>query len=250
MNLLGVKIAPWSWRIGEIIITPYTVAFLLTLPIFLFLAFRVLYKDHDPQEAVRFSIKLLLSFLLGGRFLFVVLHFSQFGFDLTKWIAFWPKAGISFLGGLLAAIAYTTAYCRYRHLSVWFFLEKLVGPILFLGILLAISYFLSFGEVAALGRAVIIIIVFLTRKLFSRYRSFSWYPSGRVGFLFLSSVIVYSILEQGLDFLLFSSLYWQRILILRGVVVLVCLILGYRLSGLKLKSSYWFFAKNEKEQKR
>ena len=123
--------------------------------------------------------------------------------------------------------------CRSYRLSVWYFLEKLVFPVSIISLFINLSLFLTTAEIIFFARGIIFLIILISSRFLSKYRSFVWYGSGRAGFLFFSIVAEYFFLAIAVDFILSIFSYWQLVL---NVVVLLSSLSGvYFLSGKKAK---------------
>jgi len=233
MDKLDFHLLPIAWRIGETTVTPFGIVAAISLILYLFLVWIALSKDHDQEDVVRLSLGTVLAFFIGGRLINIFLNINDYGFDINNWLNLRNIGKINFLGGLVSMIAYMSVVYRSFHLSIWYFLEKLVFPVSIIALLINLSLFLTTAEVAFLGKGVIFIIILISSLFLSGYRSFVWYGSGKAGFLFFAVTGEYFFLAIILDFILSAFSYWQLVL---NVVLLLASLMGvYFLSGKKVK---------------
>lgn len=146
---------------------------------FLFVAFRRLKEDYPQQEVVKMS---LLSILLSGVFFYLVSRVSL---------------KLSFTAVLLGLILVVYFFTRQRKWRFWAVMEHLTVPGLITWLII------SFGDWYQMGA---VLVVLLSNLYWQNYRRFSWYPSGKIGFLLLIDLVLFSLIRIGLDF-------WQNRLI-------------------------------------
>ena len=217
-------IKPLAWNIGGLVITPFGLSFALALVFYLFFVWRQFAKEYDEQVIVQFSLVTSLGFIFGGRVFYGFFHFTDWGFNLLNWLGFWYRGGFSFLGGALILFLTTVIFCQKKGWSSWQFVEGITRPVLLGATVIALGAFFttgkSFGLMSCLGFAFVLGV----SLLLAGYRSFTWYPSGRVGFLFLASLILICLFQGGLDFyqagrLYFSSIGYWAVCLVSGVVL-------------------------------
>lgn len=163
----------------EIIPTVQTILIPVAIFYFLFTAFRRLRRDYPQQEVVKMSI---LSLILSGALYYLVSRFSL---------------RLSFTAGLLGLVLVIYFFAQQNNWRFWAVVESLSVPGLVVWLLV------SFGNWFQMGAA---IVVLLSNLYWQNYRRFSWYPSGKIGFLFLIDLVQFSVIRIGLDF-------WQNRLI-------------------------------------
>ncbi len=146
---------------------------------FLFVAFGRLKEDYPQQEVVKMS---LLSLVLSGFFLYLV---SRVSLEL------------SFSAVLLGLILVVYFFTRQKNWRFWAVMEHLTVPGLITWLIV------SFGDWYQMSAA---LVVLFSNLYWQNYRCFSWYPSGKIGFLFLIDLVLFSVIRIGLDF-------WQNRLI-------------------------------------
>jgi len=190
----------WAWQIGGLKITPLMIIFPLTVVYYLFQVWRKFKNDYPQEAIIRFSLYTLLAFILSAGLV-------------------WLLGGkeLSLLFGLLSLIISAVFFCRAYKWNSWSFLEGIMPSLLVGGMMLVFGLIFSPEEVVYMKKqnaAIQIIFLFIawvSTKLMAGYRSFSWYPSGKAGFLFLAPLIIVFLLEGGLDFYLRNGLYWQSL---------------------------------------
>jgi len=168
-SLAGLKITP--------------LAFLAVFALFfwLFASWRHLKQDYEEERIISFSLISVLVFLFFSRLGFIILNFSSFQLDLKKWLDWQSFFGFNLWFGFLSFLFFAYFFSQKHN---WFFfdtLEKLTFTLVQVFFLLFLGTFFSFLMI------LIISLVWLMANYFKNYRSFLWYPSGKVGFLFLAT---------------------------------------------------------------
>jgi len=166
----------------------------LAIILFLFSFFRRLRHDYGEDEVVRASI---IGLIVGA-------VFWLFGKKVNILFPLPPVLTLIFVAGL---------FCRLRSWRFWSTLETVAIPGL-ISLVLA-----SFDQ-----RQIIVYLLILLSNLYWRnYRRFSWYPSGRAGFLFLINLALVSLANVLLDFgpgRLIELTVWL-VLLLTSLIILV-----------------------------
>lgn len=184
--------------IGQLKITPLFWSLLLTGIFSSFSFWRKLKDDYKEEEI--FSLSLFI-------FVFSLIFF---------WLAFFlvNNARLALFSFFLGAIFAVKAWTFRFKINVWEILDALVLPWLFflffggMGLFLKTANFLDleFSLISAVGFAVL----GFSQK---RYRSFAWYKSGKIGFLFWEvSLVVFSLFSI-LAFFRRDALYWERFIL-------------------------------------
>lgn len=137
----------------------------------LFEVFRRLTPDYKKENVVRAS-------LLG---LFITGFFLAFSNRLQL------SLSLSVLIGVVVTVSWFSKNGSWRFWSV---LEKITPPIY---LALAVS---QFGYLEMIGS----LLTLLSNLYWRNYRNFSWYPSGKSGFIFFADLIVFSLFNLLLDF--------------------------------------------------
>ena len=150
---------------------------------FSFVLWRGLREDYPFERIFLLTLLLLAS---GG-----------FGYFLSQ--PFFPQ--YSFLVSLVFSILvglYTVKKLEFRFFDT---LDSLVAAWLWFLLLSSIGYFLSTDIVSFARNATIALVALLLYLFFlKRYRSFGWYPSGKVGFVGLGSLASYFLISSSVSF--------------------------------------------------
>jgi len=235
MDKLDFGFLPFVWNVAGLTITPYILVFPVCLLLYLFLVWISLSKDHAQEEVVSLSLGTVVVFFIGGRLVHMLLNLNSIGFGIESWFSVKSVGEINFLAGLALTFVYISVVCHNYRLSTWYFLEKFVFPVSVVAFIIDLALFLSTAQTVYLGRTLIFLVILISGKLLSRYRSFVWYGSGRAGFLFFAIVAEYFFLAIVLSFFLPGFSYWQ--LVTNVLILLVSLIGVYLLSGKKLRKT-------------
>lgn len=178
-----------------------------------FVLWRRLRSEYDEEDLLTLSLFLALSGLLGGRLIAIVADMGRFGVDPVRWLSLVKVPGLSLYGGVIGMILGTWIYVRRANWRFWEVLDAVVEAGIWLMMISSVGVFLSGSAVGresklpwgveVLGMAgkrhpvavyyllfgvLLIIVLGILRKF---YRRFSWYPSGRVGFVGLSGLFLF-----------------------------------------------------------
>ncbi len=167
----------------------------LSLVIYLFTLWRKLKGEYPEKSIIYYSLLTGLTFILAG-----LLVFAFGGGDY-----FFPV-------GSIGLVIISLLLSRVNKWNSWYLLETTMpaGLLSILSLLLGMG--LTFGKITYFIHALFVFISYLLARLWSGYRSFSWYHSGKSGFLFLAPLAIVFLLESGLDFYLGNGLYWRSLL--------------------------------------
>ena len=164
--------------------------------LFNFISFTRLKKEYPEQEIVKFS---LLSLLAAVAFCWL-LSFCSFFDELPV---------------IISIVLVVFIFSKKFNWRFWSVVENLISPGL---ICLAIASLLSLRSIAY-------IIVFLSNFFWRNYRNFSWYPSGKIGFVFLVDMVFFSVMSLGFSFWLgriIEIITWFLVLV-AGIIGLIIL---------------------------
>lgn len=183
--------------------------------VFLFLFWRRLKEDY-PAEIVFSSGAIIL---VSGAFL----RFASVAAFPQGW--FWGFVFGSFCGLLIAKYKYNLRFYETLEVCIISFLPWLA--FIFLADSVMIASWSSF-----VGFVVVMCLVLLFLFLDSRYRQFSWYASGRLGFSGLSTLGIFFLLRAAvaLAFPSVLSFLQKGEVYLSGSFALICFLLVFNLA--------------------
>lgn len=215
-------------------ITPFGILTAIGFVIASFLFWRRLKEDFPEEEIFTLTLWLALGGLLVSRLAYVILH-SHLFIQNPPALFFWGKyPGFSLLGAVLGILGTLGYFGKKKDWDIWIALDALVPVCLVIFVLGSFGAYLSNREIFYLTFPILGVSVLLIKKFcLVNYRSFSFYPSGKVGFLGLSSMILFFSLILPLDFYKKSVLSLEAI----GFLVIIVVALGflYQRSGRKIK---------------
>ena len=149
-------------------------------------------------------------------------------------IAFIAKVSASFIiyPTLLMYLLYSINKTKF---DLWWILDSLCVPMSVLVILNNTGNVFFSSSIFNIVTIIlsILYLIFALPFLTTHYRAFSWYPSGKNGFLFLFTNLVGLFYFLLIAILQSSGLYWEKFALVVGF--LVFLVLFYRRSGRNLK---------------
>jgi len=216
---MKIVLPGWHWQLGPLIITPFSVGLAVSFVLYLFLVWRRFYREYQEEAVIQLSLLTLLSFIIGGRILWALSAYGRG--EVINWFSlfgFWHQGGFSWWGGGGCLLLALVIFCHRQGWNSWHFLEGITPALLLQGILVSLGMAFTFASFRYLSYTGVFLVGLILQKVFSGYRSFSWYPSGKSGFLFLIALIWISLAGGGLDFYFAHQLYWQGIVkILVGI---------------------------------
>ena len=152
-------------------------------------------ENYRDESLVSYSWLALLAMVVGGRLVFGLVFWGVWNNNWSDWLSFWQKPGFSYGGGLVTMLIMTVWYCRINGWKLWSFFEDIIPIIYFFYGFLMIDEWLRGGMSFDQGWwgmvvAILGLIIFLTVS--KRYRSFSWYRSGKKGFgFFFTNTVIF-----------------------------------------------------------
>lgn len=224
----------------------YTLGFFLGLGFFIssFVVWRRLqqlgFKEEDIIDGIIFST--FLSLLL-ARVLFILEHFSYFGFNLGRWFFFLRYPGFSFWGGAAGIVLSLILVCKMKKWDFWRVVDEVVFGILPFLILLKIAAFFDGSEqgrptvlpwgvfypgsfvrqhpVSLYSAAGFLMIWIFLLKIENKWRFWQWYKSQEPGFLFLVFLILAGFINLGVAFLTDLALYWFLVKVFLSLLTII-----------------------------
>lgn len=206
-------------------------------------------KEDFPPEGI-FSLTLIIS-LLGlflGRVVYILSNLGKFGFDYLSRIFFLDFPGISIPGGFLSGMLGLNLYSRRRRWDTWLIADAALNFFLIVMGTINLTNLIRNFSYQALGALILVVLaILIAEKIGKQYRSFSWYKSGKVGFLACFSTIAFFGSFLLLDIFWNKALYFEEYLNL--LVISLAIILLYRRSGRDFKEDqkkfFSFFKKSK-----
>lgn len=225
---MDFEFSPPVVSLGNLFITPFSISLAAGGILYLFLSFIKLADEFSEDDVVSLSLGSFLGFVLGARVGFGLSHFSWWGLNPLVWFSFWRFGGFSFWGGFIGLVLFVVLFALRKKWNVWYTLEAVLFPLIFLCLATLLGMFLSTANPVYFWYLGVVFLVFLVSIFLKNYRSFTWYPSGKPGFLFLSALAFFLFLSLILDFLTRNPLYLVEAL--KTVVLVLSLITIYRFS--------------------
>ncbi len=217
---------------------------LLGIVIFLYLVWRNLYDDYRDDQLISYGWSSILIMLLSGRIVYGLWNWGQLNDSWVNWLLVWKFSGYSFYGGVFGVILWTWWFCAKNEWKLWSFLEDLT-PIyyLLLGFMLGEDYVRSGFQVKYLAGLLIAMGGYLLANfLKGKYRSVTWYKSGKKGFIFFFTNLVLSIIMSVMSFVFkdgwFMSVFYLVLSLIFGMgLVILGDVLNSSLLGRKINGT-------------
>ncbi len=219
---------PVLLSIGAVEIRTINVFYVLAFFASGFILWRKGREEHYEEDTLFDGF--LQAFLVGGiiaRIGFIVLNFSQFGFDILRWLDVFSTTGFSGLFGFLGGTYFIYRYAIRQKWDAFEILDFWVTALSLAFVFLSLGSFLdgtSFGLATSLPWGMVFpgvfekyhpvqlysaliytaVFIYLSRIEY-RYRTFLWYKSKRksaqTGFLFCNFLIIYGFVRIILAFI-------------------------------------------------
>jgi hypothetical protein len=217
-----------SLTIGSLKITPFFWSLVLAAVISSFSIWRRLKEDFQEEVIFEMTLAAIGSAFVFGRFFFVLFHLNDFGFSLGSWLGLSIGENFSLAGAFIGAVGIIYWQIIRLKQNPWEFLDALTLPFLYFFTLGGGGSFLTDGNLWHLSFLVLGIMSLLSYPwLKKKYRSFTWYPSGKTGFLIaFFGLVIFPILIL-LAFVRNGKVYLNELVLL--FLALICLgVLYYR----------------------
>lgn len=180
--------------------------------VFLYLLWRYLRDNYDDQKIIGYSWVALLSFLISGRIAYGLINWGIWNNNWQDWISIWNKPGMSYISGFIGLSLVTWWYSRKQQWKFLNFAEDISRPFLVYAWFLMTDEWLrtKFDWKILIYLVMLVFIFWVNKWLSSKYRSFTWYKSGRKGFVLLAT-----------NFLFFLGLSLVLILFKENIIITV-----------------------------
>jgi hypothetical protein len=175
--------------------------------LFLYLTWRNLRDNYPSKDLISYSWEALLAFFVGGRVVYGLINWGIWNTNLGDWLLVWQKPGMNYEGAYLALIGVTVFICNKKSWKIWTFLEQILTStlVLLLGVIgdefVRARFEISLGLVSLL----LIICLVVANIAKKKYRSFTWYKSGKSGFAWFFVNFVFWFLMM-----IISLLFWNN----------------------------------------
>lgn len=192
-------------------------------------------EDYVDKELIGYAWISLAVFFLSSRIAYGLTNWGEWNDHWLNWLDVWNYQGFALLPGFVSMVVFCVFYAMKKKWRPWSFGEDMLGTILvFMGFLFIGEFWKYYPDYSYLWLVGIMVIGILVHEYFKqRYRSYSWYLSGKKGFSFFATSAVLS----GL-LLLWSNFYRQGYLLsmLFFTSILICLFGLFVLGGRKIKA--------------
>ncbi|MBP9818239.1 hypothetical protein KBC75_05865 [Candidatus Shapirobacteria bacterium] len=164
--------------------------------LFLYLIWRNLRDDYPEENLVAYSWAALAVYLASGRLAYGLINWGVWNENWLDWLNFLTNKGFFFGMGFVGMLITSYVFPVASNWKPWSFLEDVMGIIyLFMAFLFVGDFWSSNLDYKILMLIGIMVVGFLTGEYFkSKYRSYSWYHSGKKGFAFFGANLIVGVL--------------------------------------------------------
>lgn len=196
----------------------------LAVVIFTYLVWRKLRNDLN-EDINSFVWSCLVAFFIGGRVGWSFINLLNWDSNLWEWLFFWDNPGFDVLVGLLCLFSFVFLYSMFDRWNFVELSEDLLMPTIFMGLLWILpDWFLKESVIVLLFVTNLILILILSFWA-KRYRSFYWYRSGKKGFLFLFSGLMFCFFTVGISYMAEIWIIYRYLALIFGLIFLVGLVM-------------------------
>ena len=180
----------------------------------------------NDDQAINLTTYIAIGWLLGARLFFFLAHIGTFP-NLWTFFFPWRYPGCSFVGGIVGIIIAAITTTKKIKIDPWRLSDPALLPVFLYITTYFLGQFLTSQEKFSLYHVILaLVIAAFSQWLLSHYRSFAWYPSGKIGFTFLLATSLFFSLSALLAFLLSPGLYFNsviKLLLSLGAIILLYL---------------------------
>jgi hypothetical protein len=188
---------------------------ILGVVIFLYLIWRNLYDDYQDDLLVSYGWSSMLIVLIGGKLGYELQNWRYVNYSGAALLQFWKSGGFSLVGSVVMVMLWTWWYCARNGWKLWSFCEDVI-PIyyLFAAFILGGEFVKSDLNWKLLAVMTVVVLAYIfSSNLKGRYRSFTWYRSGKKGFVFFFINMIFGLVMAVMS-LLFKDGWYVSILYL------------------------------------
>lgn len=264
---MGVKselMLPRLLAIGPVVVGSFGVMLLIAFALGSFVFWKRAKEEYyDEAEALDLVFVAIFWAVVGGRVVYALMHFQEFGFNIFYWLSFWSRPGLVWFGFLGSGLVAVVSYSKKKKWNIFKTLDLTVIGASMAHVIVNLGIFLNGGGVGKVtglpmgvkfpgtfetrhpiglyGALVWIFVFWFLWWVESRYRRFVWFQrskgDARPGFLFFTYLIWLGLIGLGLEFLSEGQLVWVGVnfeIVIRMAIVLVGVTGLYLRSGLSL----------------
>lgn len=196
----------------------------LAVMVFAYLVWRKM-RDDMGETVNSFLWSTLVAFFVGGRMGWSLVNLLDWNSNIWDWLFFWDKPGFNLLAGMICLFAFVFLHNLFERWAFVELAEEILLPAICLGLLwLTSNWFMTNNQInlwVGLALLIVYLFSFWTRK----YRSFYWYRSGKKGFLFLSSGLIFCLLMVGISYMIDIWVFYRYLGLIFGLIFMVSLVM-------------------------
>ncbi len=219
----------------------YVLSWLLVLLVGPFVIWRRIRDEYNDEDIVRLLLILVFFGLLGAKIFGILGWIAQSGWQQE--MNWWMNSGLDIWGGVMVGMAGMWWYHLDRARGLTGDVEDAIAEgywwvLVIFALKRGLIGLLSRDWISLVWMLIWIVGLVVFYWVRGKYRQFSWYPSGKVGFVFWSSMILLGLGYSVWAFMSGNTLLgFGRFVFGVGTVVLG-LIGGYRRSGRKVRKDF------------
>jgi hypothetical protein len=191
--------------------------------VYMYLLWRNLRENYDEKQLVIFGWTSVLAFVVVSRLVYGLLNWGKWK-TVDQWFNLTANPGMFYGAGVVAVILLIWWMSRINNWKIWSFIEDITALFYGLMAVIVIDEWWKNKDIKLLIVSLTMLFGWALAIFFKgKYRSYSWYRSGKKGFIFgITGVIV---------FLLMAA---EAILFKEGLGVIVLYLIMGLISGVQL----------------
>lgn len=210
----------------------------IAVVLFMYLSWRNLRENYKEETLVPFLWGAVLVFLIAGRISFGLVNWGVWNDNVWNWFLVWQKPGFEYIGATLAMFGIMSVMAKRNQWKVNALLENVTWEALLMMAIFMADEFIRGRFDLSYGLALVVMVLGLviSIRIKKKYRSFVWYLSGKVGFVFYFTAAAVFIMLAGVSILLKQAWFVSSLYLLLGLLSISGLfILGEMLNPLLVK---------------
>ncbi len=175
-------------------------------------------RDDLNEDVNSFLWSCIVAFFIGGRIGWGFANLLNWGSDIWDWLFFWDRPGFNILVGFVSLFSFVFLYSLFERWSFVELSEDLLMPTIFTALLWIVSDWFLMKDSSVFLFGASFVVVFLASFWARNYRSFYWYRSGKKGFMFLFSGLLFSLLTIGISYMIDIWVFYRYLALVFGLI--------------------------------
>lgn len=224
---------------------------LIGILIYLYFLWKNLRKNYEEDKIIELGWVSLLAFLVGGRLGYGLINWGVWK-SLGDWFLVYSVSGFDYISAGIFLWLATFLWSRLKNVGKLVIADDMVLMFWLMVVMFLIDEYvrsifdtrvisLLIASILSMGGGYIIV---------EKYRSFSWYKSGKKGFVYLFSMMVFFLISYVLSFIFDSSWKFNWLFLVLSLIFGVGLGMLGDIWILNTPKNWWLQLKNTWKKKK